>query len=116
MRAAAAISQQSVQATHARQPRSCAVADSPTTTITQNQISTNGDGVGDDLGIDLGGDDVTLNDGGDGDTGPNGLLNFPQMPPPIETTGILWVDFGLDVPAGSYRVEFFKYDKALNRQ
>lgn len=49
--------------------------------ISQNSIYANGTD-GDALGIDLDqadtmGDDVTLNDSGDGDTGPNGLLNFP---------------------------------------
>lgn len=32
-----------------------------------------------ELGIDLGNDDVTLNDPGDVDTGPNGLVNFPVL-------------------------------------
>ncbi len=41
-------------------------------TISQNQTYNNGG-----LGIDLGNDNVTLNDTGDGDTGPNGLMNFP---------------------------------------
>ncbi len=31
------------------------------------------------LGIDLGGDGVTSNDPGDSDTGPNGLLNYPEF-------------------------------------
>ena len=49
--------------------------------ISQNSIYANGTD-GDALGIDLDqadtmGDDVTLNDSGDGDAGPNGLLNFP---------------------------------------
>ena len=46
--------------------------------ISQNSIYTNGN-----LSIDLGagnqGDDVSLNDSGDGDTGPNNLLNFPVI-------------------------------------
>ena len=31
------------------------------------------------LGIDLNGDGVTPNDAGDGDSGPNGLQNFPEI-------------------------------------
>ncbi|MCP4975017.1 MAG: sodium:calcium exchanger [Maribacter sp.] len=49
--------------------------------ISQNSIYANGT-ASDALGIDLDasdniGDDVTLNDNGDGDNGPNDLLNFP---------------------------------------
>ncbi|MBO0592129.1 right-handed parallel beta-helix repeat-containing protein [Cellulophaga sp. E16_2] len=49
--------------------------------ISQNSIFANGT-TADALGIDLDatdslGDGVTLNDSGDGDSGPNGLLNFP---------------------------------------
>ena len=39
-----------------------------------NSLSSNGS-----LGIDLGGNGVTLNDDGDGDTGANGLQNFPVI-------------------------------------
>lgn len=42
--------------------------------ITRNSIFQNGG-----LGIDLGGDGVTPNDAGDPDSGPNDLLNFPEM-------------------------------------
>ncbi len=49
--------------------------------ISQNSIYANGTS-GDALGIDLdastsAGDDVTLNDNGDSDSGPNNLMNFP---------------------------------------
>ncbi|WP_171037063.1 S-layer family protein [Maribacter algarum] len=44
--------------------------------ISRNSFYNNGTN-GDALGIDLNGDGVTLNDSGDGDSGPNGLLNFP---------------------------------------
>ena len=43
-------------------------------TIRGNIIHSNGG-----LGIDLGGDQVTLNDFGDGDTGPNGTQNYPEV-------------------------------------
>ena len=42
--------------------------------ITRNCIYKNGD-----IGIDLDDDGVTLNDIGDGDSGPNDLLNFPEV-------------------------------------
>lgn len=45
-------------------------------TITENSIYNNG-GLGIDLGGSTEGDGVTINDSGDGDTGANGLLNFP---------------------------------------
>jgi len=61
-----------------------------------------------DLGIDLLTDLVTPNDGGDGDSGPNDLLNFPDMTAASVSGGMLAVSFNLDVPAGSYRIEFFK--------
>lgn len=44
--------------------------------ISQNSFYANGT-AGPALGIDLEKDGVTLNDSGDGDNGPNGLLNFP---------------------------------------
>lgn len=44
--------------------------------ISRNSFYANGT-AGPALGIDLGQNGVTLNDNGDGDNGPNGLLNFP---------------------------------------
>lgn len=43
-------------------------------TIRGNIIHSNGG-----LGIDLGGEQVTLNDSGDGDGGPNGTQNYPEV-------------------------------------
>lgn len=57
--------------------------------------------------IDLGANDGTPNDPGDGDTGPNDLLNTPDNVAATEAAGTISVDFDLDVPAGDYRVEFF---------
>ncbi|MFC4096224.1 Calx-beta domain-containing protein [Euzebyella saccharophila] len=47
-------------------------------TISQNSIFANGT-INPSLGIDLNADGVTLNDNGDVDSGPNGLLNFPVI-------------------------------------
>jgi hypothetical protein len=61
------------------------------------------------LGIDLLNDGVTLNDDLDPDTGPNDLLNYPTLGPPVEgPVGTLTVNYALNVPAGYYRVEFFQ--------
>ena len=69
-----------------------------------NSIFRNGD-----LGIDLLGDGVTANDPGDVDAGPpNELLNFPEIQSMTEALGTVYVDFDLDLPAGDYRIEFFK--------
>ena len=70
--------------------------------ILGNDIYANGQ-----LGIDLGNDGVTGNDGGDGDSGANDLLNFPEITSATESGGTVTVDFDLDVPAGDYRIEFF---------
>ena len=70
--------------------------------ILGNTMHANGE-----LGIDLGGGGVTLNDAGDSDPGPNDLLNFPVITSATESGGTVTVDFDLDVPAGDYRVEVF---------
>ncbi len=59
------------------------------------------------LGIDLGDDGVTANDPGDGDTGPNDLLNFPVLEQATVSGGLVTVSGTLDVPAGTYRLELF---------
>ncbi|MEM9893128.1 MAG: right-handed parallel beta-helix repeat-containing protein [Actinomycetota bacterium] len=66
----------------------------------------------DGLAVDLGVDGVTVNDAGDVDDGPNGLLNHPEITDITESGGTLTVDYDLDVPAGDYRVEFFTNDIA----
>jgi hypothetical protein len=59
------------------------------------------------LGIDLAGDGVTLNDPLDSDPGQNTLLNFPVLYEPIENVSDTDIPFDYDLPAGSYRIEFF---------
>ena len=58
-------------------------------------------------GIDLGNDGVTANDGGDGDSGANDLLNYPAITSAEEAGGTVTLTFDLDVPTGAHRVEFF---------
>ena len=72
-------------------------------TLLGNLIHSNGS-----LGIDLSANGVTPNDAGDVDVGPNSLLNFPFDAAALESAGTLTVHFKLDLPAGWYRVEFFK--------
>ncbi|NNC80353.1 MAG: CSLREA domain-containing protein, partial [Acidimicrobiales bacterium] len=67
-----------------------------------NTIHSNGE-----LGIDLNADEVTANDSGDGDGGPNDLLNFPVITSASESAGTVSVDYTLDLPAGDYHIEFF---------
>jgi len=71
----------SLNVIHSNQGPGVVVADQTGITISQNSIYNNGQRA-DALGIDLDdtnkmGDGVTLNDNGDGDNGPNNLLNFP---------------------------------------
>ncbi|MCB0872454.1 MAG: putative Ig domain-containing protein, partial [Thermoleophilia bacterium] len=79
------------------------------TSILGNHMTGNGG-----LGIDLLAvpapptpDGVTPNDPGDGDTGGNTLLNAPVLGAIHESGGSATVDVDLDVPVGSYRLEFF---------
>ena len=58
-------------------------------------------------GIDIEDDGPTPNDAGDADAGANDLLNYPVITSTIESGGTVSVDFELDVPAGTYRVELF---------
>lgn len=73
--------------------------------IVSNRIYTNGL-----LGIDLGDNGVTANDSGDGDSGPNNLLNFPLInyANPVGTSQLAY-SLTLDAPAAAsgYRIEFF---------
>ncbi|MFK8026290.1 MAG: FG-GAP-like repeat-containing protein [Ilumatobacter sp.] len=64
----------------------------------------------DNVFIDLGGDGVTPNDLGDADVGANGLLNFPVVSAITPSGGDIDVDFDLDAPAATYRIEFFAND------
>ncbi|HZD16667.1 MAG TPA: calcium-binding protein, partial [Actinomycetota bacterium] len=60
----------------------------------------------DDLGIDLGGTGVSPNDGGDADTGPNDLQNFPLLAWAV--TGSTGIAGTLNSESNtSYRIEFF---------
>lgn len=63
----------------------------------------------DGLGIDLAGDGVTLNDGGDADTGANGLQNMPVLTS-VRTNGsnqLIVTGTLFSAPNSYYRVEFF---------
>lgn len=59
-----------------------------------------------DIGIAFG-DGYIPNDLGDADSGTNGLLNHPDWTKVQESGGDTKVDFITDIPAGSYRIEFF---------
>ena len=77
-------------------------------TISENSIFEN-----ENLGIDLGGDGVTMNDAGDTDTGANNLQNFPVITSVVESNGSVEVVGTLDsLPSADYHLEFFASDKA----
>ncbi len=60
-----------------------------------------------ELGIDLGNDDVTMNDPGDTDPGPDGLQNFPVITS-ASYDGLLHFTGTLNsAPSQDYRIEFF---------
>ena len=63
-------------------------------------------------GIDLGGNGITPNDTGDGDTGANNLQNFPVLTSIVESNGNAEVVGTLDSQSSTtYRVEFFGNDE-----
>ncbi|MBU7579208.1 MAG: right-handed parallel beta-helix repeat-containing protein, partial [Porphyrobacter sp.] len=81
------------------------VLDSTRVALVSNRIFANGL-----LGIDLGDNGVTANDAGDGDSGANELLNFPEAIRAVVTgPNQLAYNFRLDAPAApaGYRIEFF---------
>lgn len=69
-------------------------------TLSKNLIYDNGL-----LGIDLGDDGVTANDAGDGDAGPNGLLNFPEIDSVFMNPDSTFAVYGK--AADSATIEFF---------
>jgi hypothetical protein len=72
-----------------------------------NHLRQNG-GLGIELWQSPTGEGVTLNDVGDVDTGSNSLLNYPEFTAVSHASANVSVDFSLDVPAGTYRIEFFE--------
>lgn len=85
-----------------------------TLAITENVFSGNGE-----LAIDLSGgtedgNAVTANDTGDGDSGPNNLLNHPVINTVSSSGTTLNYDLTLDAPADTngYRIEFFSNSSA----
>ncbi len=72
-------------------------------TIWENAIHSNSE-----LGIDLGGDGVTLNDGGDGDTGPNNRQNFPTLSSVAAKEGRVAIRGSIDgAPFSRFIVDFY---------
>jgi uncharacterized repeat protein (TIGR01451 family) len=76
-----------------------------------NQILSNSIFSNQGLGIDLGGDGVTPNDGGDADTGPNTLLNFPVITNAGTGAGRTLVQGTFNSsPSASFLIQFFASD------
>lgn len=82
---------------------------------TGNAVSGNSIHSNDGIGIDLGDDNITVNDINDADTGPNNLQNFPVIssvsfsPGVVNITGILNSE-----PEKEYTLEFFANKTADN--
>jgi parallel beta-helix repeat protein len=78
---------------------------------TGNALQTNAIHSSTGLGIDLGNDGVTANDGGaldDGDGGPNNLQNYPDLTSAASGGGNTTIMGTLDsTPSTTFRVEFF---------
>ena len=82
------------------------VASGSGNTLSQNVIFGN-----DGLGIDLGGDGLTTNDFGDGDEGPNGRQNFPNLIRAVPSGTGIDIEGILNSEANSnYTVDFFASD------
>jgi hypothetical protein len=69
-------------------------------TVTRNLIYENGA-----LGIDINDDGVTPNDPGDGDTGPNELINYPEIDSVVSQIDGSYLVYGTSAPKS--RIEFF---------
>lgn len=79
------------------------IGNSQNVTIEDTLINNNGG-----LGIDLGANGVTLNDGGsDGDSGPNGYLNYPDLGAAGTNGPSLVLNGTLYTSAGNYRMLFY---------
>ena len=75
--------------------------------VLSNSIFENGRGLA-DIGIDLNGDGITVNDAGDGDTGANTLQNYPDLlTATLEAESITINGIVDGVPGSTFTVQFF---------
>ncbi|HRY34141.1 MAG TPA: right-handed parallel beta-helix repeat-containing protein, partial [Bacteroidales bacterium] len=72
-----------------------------------NQFTYNSIYLNTGLGIDLTDDGVTANDSGDGDSGPNDLVNYPVIDSAKVISGTLHIYGRYNGEAGQHRLEFF---------
>jgi hypothetical protein len=82
---------------------------------TDNMLSGNQVFLNEGLGIDLGGDGVTLNDDGDGDSGANGLQNYPELVSAAvdSLNNTVRIQGSLNsIPNATFMVEFFHSTEA----
>jgi parallel beta-helix repeat protein len=76
--------------------------------VTSTNISENNIEVWGGMAIDLGGDGITANDPLDGDTGPNGLQNYPVLTSAYFSGDILTFSGNLNsTPSSNFHLEFF---------
>ncbi|MEZ5596734.1 MAG: LamG-like jellyroll fold domain-containing protein [Pseudomonadales bacterium] len=66
------------------------------------------------LDIAMSTDGITYNDAEDADSGANDLINFPVLTRVVQNGANLDISFSVDLPAGTYRIEFFDNADGLN--
>ena len=84
--------------------------------IHDNGLGPLGHGVGIDLSINIGGDGVTPNDLGDGDTGPNNLQNFPivsSATPLVPSSGTHVQGVLHSTPSTTFDLDFYANDACI---
>ena len=64
--------------------------------------------------LDLGAQGADANDPGDGDSGPNNQLNYPELSNPGHAGNTVSFTASIDVPAGNYTLDVYTADRCLS--
>ncbi|MEO7935082.1 MAG: right-handed parallel beta-helix repeat-containing protein, partial [Dokdonella sp.] len=63
--------------------------------------------------LDLGAQGADANDPGDGDSGPNNRLNYPELSNPVRAGNTISFTASIDVPAGNYTMDVYTAGSCL---